>query len=182
MKSVDEKIMFINIYNFCKNYVMTNQLYLVHILIYMMDIYKTPNFTKCFHIIFIIIVNYYSVMSYFHYVSCVTCNSQDIILLSDHVFQVFRFIITAQYHFTQEKEHRNVTCQYNFQKTKDSEKSERLQLKFRYAPFKGGPHRRLVYQMSNTLPSVNTMTSVLMFAVQNCTNSYKYLCCFGLRT
>ena len=44
-----------------------------------MDIYKTPNFTKCFHMIFIIIVNYYSLMSYVPYVTCV--RSQDRILL-----------------------------------------------------------------------------------------------------
>ena len=40
-----------------------------------MDIYKTPKFTKCFHMIFIIIVKYYSLMSYFPYVTCVS--SQD---------------------------------------------------------------------------------------------------------
>ena len=47
MKSVDDKIIFINIYNLCKNYMM-NWLYLVHTLIYNMDIYRTPNFTNAF--------------------------------------------------------------------------------------------------------------------------------------
>ena len=46
MKTVDEKIIFINIY-----------------------------FTKYFHMIFIIIINYHSLMSYFPYVTCVS--SQD---------------------------------------------------------------------------------------------------------
>ena len=45
MKSIDEKIIFINIYDICKNYVI-NWLYLVHTLIYKMDIYKTPKFYK----------------------------------------------------------------------------------------------------------------------------------------
>ena len=49
---------------------MINLLYLVHTLIYNMDIYKTPSLKKqCFHIIFIIIVNYYSLKSYFSYVT-----------------------------------------------------------------------------------------------------------------
>ena len=86
MKSIDEKIIFINIYDICKNYVI-NWLYLVHTLIYKMDIYKTPSFTKCFHMIFIIIVNYYSLMSYFPYVTCVS--SQDIILLVRQCFLGF---------------------------------------------------------------------------------------------
>ena len=47
-----------------------------------MDIYKTPNCTKCFHMIFIIIVNYYSLLSYFPYVTC--ARSQDRILLFRH--------------------------------------------------------------------------------------------------
>ena len=51
-KSCDEKIIFINNYDLCKIYMM-NLLYLVHTLIYNMDIYKTPNFIKCFHVIFI---------------------------------------------------------------------------------------------------------------------------------
>ena len=61
-------------------------LYLVHTLIYIMDIYQTPNFTKYFHMIFIIIVKYYSVMSYFPYVICV--RRQDIILLFRQCFLV----------------------------------------------------------------------------------------------
>ena len=47
-----------------------------------MDIYKTPNCTKCFHMIFINIVNYYSLLSYFPYVTC--ARSQDRILLFRH--------------------------------------------------------------------------------------------------
>ena len=34
-----------SVYDLCKNYMM-NKLYLVHTLIYNMDIYKTPKFTK----------------------------------------------------------------------------------------------------------------------------------------
>ena len=47
-----------------------------------MDIYKTPNRTKCFHMIFLSIVDYYSLLSYFPYVTC--ARSQDRILLFRH--------------------------------------------------------------------------------------------------
>ena len=47
-----------------------------------MDIHKTPNCTKCLHMIFIIIVNYYSLLSYFPYVTC--ARSQDRVLLFRH--------------------------------------------------------------------------------------------------
>ena len=65
MKSVDEKIIFTNIYNVCNNYMMS-YLYLVHILIYNMDIYKTLNFTKCFEFRMIFII-----VRYFPFVTCV---------------------------------------------------------------------------------------------------------------
>ena len=64
-----------------------NWLYLVHTLIYNMDIYRTPNFTTCFHIIFIIIVNYDLLMSYFPYVT--SFHSQDRILLFRQYFLSF---------------------------------------------------------------------------------------------
>ena len=47
--------------------------------------------------IFIIIVNYYSLMSYFPYVTGV--RSKDRILLLRQCFVGFWFIITAQYYF-----------------------------------------------------------------------------------
>ena len=52
-----------------------------------MDIYRTPIFQHCFHMIFIIIVNYYSLISYFPNVTCV--QSQDRILLFRQCFLSF---------------------------------------------------------------------------------------------
>ena len=67
MKSVDEKIIFINICDLSKNN-MINQLYLVHTLIYNIDIYKAQIVvTKCFHMICIIIVKSEKLQLQFRY-------------------------------------------------------------------------------------------------------------------
>ena len=86
MERIDEKFIFINIYDLCKNN-MINKLYLVHTLIYKMVIYKTPNFTNYFHMSFNVIVSYYLLMNYFPYVTCVS--SQDRILLFRQRFLCF---------------------------------------------------------------------------------------------
>ena len=48
MKSVDEKNIFINIYDLCKNQTMNYLYFCTPIKICNMDIYRTPNFTTAF--------------------------------------------------------------------------------------------------------------------------------------
>ena len=102
--------------------------------IYNINIYTTQNFTTCFHMIFIIIVNYYSLMSYFPYVACV--RSQDRILLFRPCFLSFLVHYYSAIPFHIGKGHWNVTCEYNFQKTKDSEKSLKKSIAVQVCTFK----------------------------------------------
>ena len=53
-----------------------------------------------------------------------------------------------------------------FSENKRFRKVRKTSIAVQVCTFKRGPHGgRLVYQMSNTLPSINTVTSVLTFVV-----------------
>ena len=104
-----------------------------------MDIYKTPNCTKCFHMIFIIIVNYYSLLSYFPYVTC--ARSQDRILLFRHCLLGFlvHYNSVIPFHIGEGALECHLPIKFSEQKRfrKSEEKNkQQLQLQFRYAPLK----------------------------------------------
>ena len=122
-----------------------NLLYLVHTLIYIMDIYKTANCTKCFYMIFIIIVNYYSLLIYFPYVTC--ARSQDRILLFRHCLLGFlvHYYSAIPFHIGERALECHLPIKFSEQKRfRKIRRRKKLQLQFRYAPLKSRSYKRLL--------------------------------------
>ena len=109
-----------------------------------MDIYKTPNCTKCFHMIFIIIVNYYSLLSYFPYVTCT--RSQDRILLFRHCLLGFlvHYYNAIPFHIGEGALECHLQIKFSEQKSSEKSEEKKLQLQFRYAPLKSQSYKRLL--------------------------------------
>ena len=114
-----------------------------------MNIYKTPNCTKYFHMIFIIIINYYSLLSYFPYVT--DARSQDRILLFRHCLLGFlvHYYSAIPFHIGEGALECHLPIKFSEQKRfrkseKKNKKKKQLQLQFRYAPLKS--YRKGFYQ------------------------------------